>query len=362
MDSTLDSGAGAIRHVLAGDRGAVGTRLAASLAAACLCTALALCGSAVIAHLRPPVPIAVATSMPATTLTIPIPATQPGLPFSYSFNNQPSSVLVTPNSATPTTSPSTQSASAPAVITISGRGSAAFAVRTSWHIRDQDILHAFVLAAAVWLILLGIIWRPLLRRSAVGRATLFTLWMGWVVLIGAAAAETSSIRRAIDDEWLIGGSIALASVGAIVVWISTYQSYASMRMGAIAPSFSRPVAGSMAVVIATVVIAELVDRALRFQEEIFVAATVCIGAAALIRLWIPIIARLENCAVRSDDGQVQVNCPKCGYSLVGLTELRCPECGERFTLDEIIAAQGYAESRSEQPDRGPSRNCEPNRS
>lgn len=346
MDATSDYGNSSIRKVLASERGAVGTRLAASLAAACLCTAIALCGAALIAYVRPPVQIAVATSMPMTTLTIPNPATQAGLATIYLSESQPASPPTNENSAAFPAAATSQAgpiqpASSPAVITISGRGSAAFAVRTSWHIRDQDLLHAFVIGAAVWLIVLGAIWRPLLRRSAVGRATLFTLWMGWVVLIGAAAAETSSIRRAIDDEWLIGGSIALASMGAIVVWISTYQSSAVMRMGEVAPSLSRPVAGSLVVVIATAVISELVDRASRFQEEIFIAATVCIGAAALIRLWIPLIARLEQRAVRSPDGEVQVNCPKCGYSLVGLTELRCPECGERFTLDQVIAAQGY---------------------
>jgi FlaA1/EpsC-like NDP-sugar epimerase len=32
-------------------------------------------------------------------------------------------------------------------------------------------------------------------------------------------------------------------------------------------------------------------------------------------------------------------CPKCGYNMTGLYESRCPECGERFTLDQLLAAQ-----------------------
>lgn len=29
------------------------------------------------------------------------------------------------------------------------------------------------------------------------------------------------------------------------------------------------------------------------------------------------------------------HCPKCGYSLMGLTEPRCPECGRPFTFEEV---------------------------
>jgi hypothetical protein len=32
-------------------------------------------------------------------------------------------------------------------------------------------------------------------------------------------------------------------------------------------------------------------------------------------------------------------CPKCNYNMTGLYEARCPECGERFTLDQLLAAQ-----------------------
>ena len=30
-------------------------------------------------------------------------------------------------------------------------------------------------------------------------------------------------------------------------------------------------------------------------------------------------------------------CPSCGYSLVGLHEVRCPECGWRATIDQLFA-------------------------
>jgi DNA-directed RNA polymerase subunit RPC12/RpoP len=38
-------------------------------------------------------------------------------------------------------------------------------------------------------------------------------------------------------------------------------------------------------------------------------------------------------------GNAGIACPTCGYNLTGLSESRCPECGNRFTLDELLAAQ-----------------------
>jgi predicted RNA-binding Zn-ribbon protein involved in translation (DUF1610 family) len=46
--------------------------------------------------------------------------------------------------------------------------------------------------------------------------------------------------------------------------------------------------------------------------------------------------------VRDARGAVRVNCPRCGYSMVGLCSSTCPECGTTFTIDQIIGGQEYA--------------------
>ena len=67
------------------------------------------------------------------------------------------------------------------------------------------------------------------------------------------------------------------------------------------------------------------------------------GAGAILAVWVSAFHRLRQRNIVLDrDNQVCVHCPSCGYSLIGLTELRCPECGATFTIDELIRAQRYA--------------------
>ena len=42
-----------------------------------------------------------------------------------------------------------------------------------------------------------------------------------------------------------------------------------------------------------------------------------------------------------DTGGVGVNCPRCNYSMRGLSECRCPECGSLYTIDALIRLQDY---------------------
>ena len=48
-------------------------------------------------------------------------------------------------------------------------------------------------------------------------------------------------------------------------------------------------------------------------------------------------------------GEINVECPACGYSMVGLDQCRCPECGAEYTIDDLIRRQGYGVLRFGRP-------------
>ena len=80
----------------------------------------------------------------------------------------------------------------------------------------------------------------------------------------------------------------------------------------------------------------------RSNDELVMSAVGLAGGGVALLIWLPAILRLlHGNPVIGADKQVVVHCPSCGYSLIGLNELRCPECGETFTIDELIRAQGY---------------------
>lgn len=78
------------------------------------------------------------------------------------------------------------------------------------------------------------------------------------------------------------------------------------------------------------------------EEEILIAALVLFAGALALLIWLPRIRRLRvGRPVLDAEDRVNVNCPDCGYSLIGLRDLRCPECGAGFTIDELIRRQRY---------------------
>lgn len=144
------------------------------------------------------------------------------------------------------------------------------------------------------------------------------------------------IRRGIRDE-----EIALALLIASVAWCGPlYVIWRPLRRG-------RPllVTAVVTVVIGLAVVAALVaiDLVMRVREEELVMSGVALlGAAGVILLWTAAIGRfVRGRPVVGADHQVQVFCPGCNYSLIGLRDLRCPECGREFTIDELIRAQRY---------------------
>lgn len=85
----------------------------------------------------------------------------------------------------------------------------------------------------------------------------------------------------------------------------------------------------------------LLDMALPSRPELHILAA---GLTA-IPLWLILTLLIwkETPAERAERVQASAGkalfCPKCNYNMTGLYEARCPECGERFTLDQLMAAQ-----------------------
>ena len=88
---------------------------------------------------------------------------------------------------------------------------------------------------------------------------------------------------------------------------------------------------------ATVFVDEVMNSA-----EYYIGSIVALAAGAtVIMLFTLNYRRSGGRALALRDGVIDVRCPECGYSLVGLTQCICPECGSTLTIDELIRKQNY---------------------
>lgn len=157
-----------------------------------------------------------------------------------------------------------------------------------------------------------------------------------LALMGAWCAAQFSNRGYVRDE-----HIAIALGVAALLWFAQLVIiWRPMRWGR---RFVLPSIVTVAIGVAVLIWSFIVTEVIRIRdEEMLVAGGVLLGFAGVLLTWLSSIRRaMRGRPVIGPDQLVRVNCPKCGYSLIGLHELRCPECGERFTIDELIRAQNY---------------------
>lgn len=149
----------------------------------------------------------------------------------------------------------------------------------------------------------------------------------WIVAVGYQ-------RRVTDSN--IALTMAAVGLGWCLAQLWIWAGYARYRL-LLNGVFS--VAGIWAVVIP---VAVWIDEVVRREEELLIAGAILGGGAATV-LRVCMLWHRGRRGKRVEDraGKINVNCPACGYSMVGLSESRCPECGERHTLDELIRLQGY---------------------
>lgn len=149
--------------------------------------------------------------------------------------------------------------------------------------------------------------------------------------------------------------VALALATAAVFWfiglIRIWTTYRRFRTAL------RTVFGVLAVWAVVIPAAVVVDQAVSRPSDFWIAACIFAGFGGSA-LWITLNV-YHNQKLRaspwSSDGQIILDCPDCGYSMIGLTEARCPECGRQYTLDELVRAQAFisAVAKSSAPPQPP---------
>jgi len=98
----------------------------------------------------------------------------------------------------------------------------------------------------------------------------------------------------------------------------------------------------------TIPLAIFLDHA--FREDLLIMACVFLGLCSSILLVTRNLYRYaRGQPVETPEGIVNIHCPECGYSMVGLHECRCPECGEHYTVDQLIRRQHYEDPSAPKP-------------
>ncbi len=174
-------------------------------------------------------------------------------------------------------------------------------------------------------------------------AALLATW-GYAALFGSSTIYGGNVRRfRVREEHL-----AVGTVVAGLLWLVTFVwVWGGFRRGRF-PWFAA--LGTIVLWLFIIPICFILETAIRHEEE-FVITGVCLLAGALtVLMWMLPVHRLgHRTPVVNGDNMVNVHCPQCGYSLIGLRELRCPECGARFTIDELIRRQDYGHTRIPPP-------------
>lgn len=214
------------------------------------------------------------------------------------------------------------------------------AIHLFWRVRDDHVGIGLLCAALIWLGALWLVWRPYRDCRPVLAAILTTGACVVIPILAVLSADVLRMGRSVER----GAAAILGTAGAIVtlrVWTRYLRGLEGQTSRLARAGRYRAASHSIATVIVTVGVGFLADEFGGRDSEFLVAGATFLGAAALLLAWVPTMARAHRQRLMDANEQLNVHCPSCGYSLIGLRELRCPECGTQFTLDELIRAQEY---------------------
>jgi hypothetical protein len=185
------------------------------------------------------------------------------------------------------------------------------------------------------------LWSALSRpqQAGAGMRIILSLISGLVCSAGAmvgAWCYSMRVGRSYVTDDCLGISFALAGL----VWMAFLGLvWRGMARGV---RIGRAIGATIVIWLNAIAFSVWLDRAIIGQEEYLIGGIVLLAGAITIYAWAPILLGLgAKKPVISPEDLVNVECPSCGYSLIGLRELRCPECGAGFAIDELIRAQRY---------------------
>ena|GEM_PF-1427876 len=159
---------------------------------------------------------------------------------------------------------------------------------------------------------------------------------GQIPLTGGTAGGYVYYRSTIRDEH-IAIAMGLAGLLWFIALIKLWATYRRFR------HVLKTTFGILAIWVVTIPLCVVTDVALRRGEEFLITASILAALGGSILLATMTVYRMRRGkALFTAEGRVNLNCPSCGYCMVGLEQSRCPECGNRYTLDELVAKQGFA--------------------
>lgn len=184
------------------------------------------------------------------------------------------------------------------------------------------------------------------RARFKGTRLLHDVWRGQagaVIRIGLSVISATAILAIAmtvlgiieaGGGWLRDEHIALIIGTAAAAWCGT--------LGAIWWSYGRFQAVLKATFLILAIWAILiplmvvVESAMQRGEEFIIAALVLLGVSLSITAVTLVIYRRTGDDAGHAIVHMTVDCPSCGYSLIGLAACRCPECGVEYTIESLV--------------------------
>ena len=179
-------------------------------------------------------------------------------------------------------------------------------------------------------------WAPRLVLSIISGVGLLSSMAFGIGLFGSLAAGSGE-----SIPWIVLGLAGIVWCCTLTAIWTSLQFFRKTLRAALAVIGAWWVAFALCVLLGGVVTGGGPDVATAVGVTFLI---VLLAVAVAGTVWLPVrLLRRHTIGepIFRRTGEVNVKCPGCGYSMVGLAHCQCPECGVEYTIDGLIGAQGY---------------------